>query len=340
MPEIRQRLGYRFVLSRLNISSQVPPGGNMEFHLELENKGFASPFNPRPAIILLKGTNSNFQKEIPLTSVDVRRWLPGQIIKVDANVPISQDVPNGTYNVNLWLPDASTSLRSRPEYAVRVANLNVWQPATGYNLLFNNLVISGTPQTPIPSATPTPTGSSTSAKLKFKIQLPDVLSSTTNIAASEVQIELRDGTSSVGVANVGLTRNGSYFQPTSDGAFNISQNKAYIILIKIKTSLRRTFSGVNLAQSQTLDCTVTSNVSCGELISARDSKLLFSGDSDGFTAESGSFNKVDSADLQVLAGFFNQPATGQASGADFNLDSVVDISDLEILGKNYGLQGD
>src|SRR3989344_8075394 len=157
MPEIRQRLGYRFALSKLSLSQQVAPGGDLEFHLELENKGFASPYNPRPVVLVLKNTGSSFQKEIPLTSVDVRRWLPGQIVKVDLNIPIPQDVTTGTYNVYLWLPDAGASLKTRPEYAIRMANLNIWQSTSGYNLLFNNLTVSGTPVTPNPTSTSSPT---------------------------------------------------------------------------------------------------------------------------------------------------------------------------------------
>ena len=341
MPEIRQRLGYRFVLNRLSLSQQVVPGGTMEFHLELENKGFASPFNPRPAILILKGNNTNSQKEIPLTSVDVRRWLPGQIIKVDANVSIPSDTLPGTYSLYFWFPDASSSLRSRPEYAIRVANLNVWQPTTGYNLLFSNLVISGTPQTPTPGGigTPTPTVGPNSAKLKFKVQLPDILSSATNISTGNVQVELRDGTTSVGVAGVDFVRSGNYFQTRSEVSFNILQNKAYSIMIKTNTSLRRMFTGVNLVQSQMLDCTVASNPACGELISRRDVKLLLSGDSDGFTSTSGSYNRVDSADLQLLSTYFNRIAIVNTANADFNLDGAVNISDLEILGNNYGVAG-
>ena len=98
--------------------------------------------------------------------------------------------------------------------------------------------------------------------------------------------------------------------------------------------------GVYLTSSQSLDCSVASDSSCGELISARDNKQLLSGDSDEFNTASGSYNKVDSADLQILNTYFNQPATGPAISADFNLDGSVDISDLEILGKNYSSVGD
>jgi len=336
MPEIRQRLGYRFLLNRVSISQQVAPGGVLGFHMELENKGFASLFNPRPAILILKGNNNSYQREIPLTGIDPRKWLPGQVSKVDLNIPVPSDAPNGTYSLYLWLPDSTTSLRTRPQYAVRFANQNVWQPTTGFNLLVNNLIVGGNPITP----TPTPTGSPTSAKLRFKIVLPDIASQTTNISSSFVQIEARDGTSQVSTSTINLSRSGNYFQTTSDVLLNITQSKTYSIFIKTRIGIGRLFNAVSLTQSQTLDCALTSNPSCGELITQRDSKPLLSGDTDGFNLQSGSFNKIDSADLQTLASQFNSPPPTAGSSSDFNLDGQVNITDLEILGRNYGSSGD
>lgn len=197
-------------------------------------------------------------------------------------------------------------------------------------------ILVGPSQTPIP--TPTPTIGSNPARLRFKLQFPDITS--TNIQSSKVSVELKDGSRSVGITSINLVRNGNYFQSSPDASFLISENKAYTVLVKTDIGLRRVFSGVYLTQSQILDCTVVSNSACGELISQRDNKLLFSGDSDGFNTASGSFNKVDSADLQVLATYYNQASAGQASFADFNLDNQVNIGDLEILGKNYGKNGD
>ena len=191
-----------------------------------------------------------------------------------------------------------------------------------------------------PTPTPTPTGSVGSTKLKFKLVLPDIIPATISIPAADVQVEIQDGTSVIGVANAGLIRSGNYFQTVTEAAFNISRSKTYNVSVKTKISLRRIFNNVTLTGSQTLDCTVASNPACGELISQKDTKLLLSGDSDGFIASSGSYNKIDSADLQALASFFNQPATGQAARTDFNLDSNVNVSDLEILGRNYGGVGD
>ena len=193
-------------------------------------------------------------------------------------------------------------------------------------------------QGPTLTPTPTPTEIPRPVGLRFSLRMPDVIAS--SVPGSDVQIELRDGTNAVGIANIDLVRNGSYFQTAFEIVFTIPQNKAYTVIVKTTTSLRRIFSGVNLTRGTTLDCTVTSNLNCGELISQRDSKLMLTGDSDGFDSASGSYNKVDSADLQQLTIYYNRPAGGQASLVDFNLDGFVDIGDLEILARNYAKTGD
>jgi hypothetical protein len=45
------------------------------------------------------------------------------------------------YQLGLWLPDASSSLRNAPAYAVRFANNNVWDAATGINILTSDLQV-------------------------------------------------------------------------------------------------------------------------------------------------------------------------------------------------------
>ena len=197
MPEIRRRLGYRFVLNKLTLLNQVAPGGNLELHLDLINQGFASPYNPRPVYLVLRQSNASYVKEIALTSVDPRRWLPGQTINVDLNVPIPQDVPNGSYSVYLWLPDASASIKTRSEYAIRFANQNIWQSGTGYNLIFSNLAVSGSPVTPIPTSilSPTPLPSSI-----IKSPTPGSLSPTST-PPTPTQISPTPGTGKPGDAN-------------------------------------------------------------------------------------------------------------------------------------------
>ena len=51
-------------------------------------------------------------------------------------------MPGGKYDLLLYLPDAAASIGSRPEYAIRLANDQVWEPATGYNKLLATLTIN------------------------------------------------------------------------------------------------------------------------------------------------------------------------------------------------------
>ncbi len=193
---------------------------------------------------------------------------------------------------------------------------------------------SGPTNTPVPTVTTAPNA----ARLKFIVKLPDISSNVTPIDSSYVKVEVYDGSTFVTYANAQLTKQGDYYVTSQEVSLNISAvaAKAYKIAIKQAVTLRRIFANVTLTPSASLDCTAT-NSSCGELNSQTDTKTLLSGDSDGFNTSSGSYNKIDSADLQALASQYN---SGSGGTADFNFDGQVNISDLDILGRNYGLQGD
>src|SRR3989344_4601685 len=140
MPEIRRRLGYRLVLKEALIPQSVRVGGTLNLDVTLSNEGFASMFNPRPVFIVLQNASNRY--EIPVVSVDPRRWEAGREHTVIAAVTIPSNVSPGTYTLGLWLPDQATSLRGRPAYSVRFANTNVWEPATGINRLTNNFQVT------------------------------------------------------------------------------------------------------------------------------------------------------------------------------------------------------
>jgi hypothetical protein len=159
--EIVKHLGYRFVLDNLQVSSSVQPGGKMDFRLNLHNEGYAAMFNQRPLFLVLENRTNGYKKTIPLKSnsnphsTDPRRWLPGNTITINEQITISNDVPGGTYNLYFWLPDYYQNLRDIPEYSIRMANQNIWQVNTGYNLLTNNLQVgSGPPISPTPTSQP------------------------------------------------------------------------------------------------------------------------------------------------------------------------------------------
>jgi hypothetical protein len=147
-PEIRRRLGYRFVLRTASVASSVQRGQNLPLTLRIENVGFAAMYNSRPIwLVLSNGLN---RYEIPLTgqTFDPRRWLPGAIIELAAQVPIPATVAPGTYQLSLWLPDPHPDLRGDVRYAVRFANQGTWNPTAGENVLGVSVVINSTPVQP------------------------------------------------------------------------------------------------------------------------------------------------------------------------------------------------
>ena len=73
MSEIDKRLGYRLLLKSAELPSAVKPGGSFTLTVNLENQGFAAPFNARPVFVVLRG--GGMTTKVQLTKADPRRWL-------------------------------------------------------------------------------------------------------------------------------------------------------------------------------------------------------------------------------------------------------------------------
>lgn len=130
-PEMERRLGYRLVLQGGALPERVKPGGSFTLALQLKNEGFAAPFNSRPVFVVLRG--QGFSAKAKVAAAEPRRWLAGTNLQVRLRLPST--LPVGSYSLSLWLPDAAATLESRPEYALRFANDQVWDEATGENTL-------------------------------------------------------------------------------------------------------------------------------------------------------------------------------------------------------------
>ena len=138
MPEISRRLGYRLVLDSASIDAAVRPGGALSVSVTLHNEGFAAPVNPRPVEIVLDGPA---RYVVILEQTDARLWAPGQPATISAALRVPADAPPGAYRLALWLPDAAEALRDNPAYAIRFANEDLWDEATGLNVLVPALQI-------------------------------------------------------------------------------------------------------------------------------------------------------------------------------------------------------
>ena len=136
-------MGYRYNLHSAQYSDQAAPGGKANVVISLRNVGYAPIYNARTAYLVLKGTgNSSALYSIPLQA-DPRRWLPnGAWSLIREQVAIPENALEGTYHLYLWLPDQYESIQNDPRYAVRLANVNIWDQNTGFNDLGAEIVIS------------------------------------------------------------------------------------------------------------------------------------------------------------------------------------------------------
>ncbi len=143
---ILDRLGYRLVLKRGVYPTTARPGGNLTVRIELTNEGFAAPYNPRDLFLVLQNTSSGaiFKAKLP---DDPRVWLAnGQTHVIARTVTLPTTLAAGTYALALHLADPNTVLSSRPQYAIRLANANLWRTTSGWNDLGHSVTVNTSAQ--------------------------------------------------------------------------------------------------------------------------------------------------------------------------------------------------
>lgn len=147
--ELNRKMGYRFQLVKGSYSDQVEAGSPLSVNLQIRNSGYAPLYNERPVYLVLK--NNSYSVNLKLAA-DPRKWLPnGEVVTINEQVTIPAEVPGGTYDLYLYMPDAYSSLASNPRYAVRFANKDVWVPTTGMNKLNASVSVSGGEVLPEPT---------------------------------------------------------------------------------------------------------------------------------------------------------------------------------------------
>lgn len=142
LDDMERRLGYRFELLSGTYPNAVSAGSALAVNFSIRNTGFAAPYNPRTAYVVLKNTTNGVIHSFPLAA-NVRMWQANTTQTVTENIVLPANFPTGSYQMYLNLPDASASLSTRPEYSIRLANDNVWENATGFNSLNHTLNVGG-----------------------------------------------------------------------------------------------------------------------------------------------------------------------------------------------------
>ncbi|MBX3015944.1 MAG: DUF4832 domain-containing protein [Caldilineaceae bacterium] len=144
---ILDRLGYRFVLKKGSYSTAARPGGMLSLRLELVNEGFAALYNPRDLYLVLQNTSTGALLKAKLPD-DPRYWLAnGQTYVVARTVTLPTTLATGNYALYLHLADPATGLNDKPQYAIRLANANLWKSTSGWNDLQHTISVSSSART-------------------------------------------------------------------------------------------------------------------------------------------------------------------------------------------------
>jgi Domain of unknown function (DUF4832)/Beta-galactosidase len=102
--DFQKKMGYRFILRRLEYSKMVKPGAMMPVHLWWLNAGVAPIYGEYDLAMELRSPTKAATIRIP---VDVRKWLPGDAV-FDGTVYVPEDLPSGAYDVRIAMLDPLT----------------------------------------------------------------------------------------------------------------------------------------------------------------------------------------------------------------------------------------
>ena len=132
--EISRNLGYRLRVNEIKLPSMISKSSSplLSVDLKIENIGYSAPIHPRAVKLVLFNATNEYSFNLGL---DAKLWSTGvQTISKSLNL-VSPSVPNGVYNVALFLPDSAASLQNNPNYAIRFANEGAWDSAKGWNVI-------------------------------------------------------------------------------------------------------------------------------------------------------------------------------------------------------------
>lgn len=147
MPEIKNKLGYRIILTKGDYSTKHVAGSDLAVKISLQNIGYSAMYNPRDIELILRSADGATEYVANLPD-DPRQWKPQKSVIIDEKIALPKDILAGSYKLFLFLPDPEKSIHDRPEYAVRMANTNMWEEKTGYNNLGITITISASGDLP------------------------------------------------------------------------------------------------------------------------------------------------------------------------------------------------
>jgi hypothetical protein len=122
--ELQKRMGYRFILRRLEYPRAAKAGTMMAVHMWWLNAGVAPVYREYELAVQLRSEAGSAVIKLP---VDVRKWLPGDAV-YDGTIYLPAGLQPGEYRVRVALLDPRTE-----QAAIRLA-IEGRQPDGWYDL--------------------------------------------------------------------------------------------------------------------------------------------------------------------------------------------------------------
>jgi hypothetical protein len=102
--DFQKKMGYRFILRRLEYARSTKAGAMMPMHMWWLNAGVAPVYRPYELAIQMSSPTGTAIIKLP---VDVRKWLPGDAV-YDGTVYIPATLKAGDYRLRVALLDPRT----------------------------------------------------------------------------------------------------------------------------------------------------------------------------------------------------------------------------------------
>jgi Domain of unknown function (DUF4832) len=116
-----KKIGYRFLLRRLEYPKTVSAGSMLPIHMWWLNAGVAPAYTNYPLAVELRSAKDSAVMNVP---VDVRKWLPGDAV-FDGSLFVPDTLPEGIYDVRVAMLDPRTS-KPAVRFAIAGRNSDGW----------------------------------------------------------------------------------------------------------------------------------------------------------------------------------------------------------------------
>ena len=113
---VARKLGARLELDAVSLPAAGAPGTSAQVSLTITNSGWGAPLQDRQIQVVFKTGSTVIRRSLLRKA---KSLAPGKhVITEDVQLPPTE----GSYSVSVALPDRSTSLAARPDYAIQLAS--------------------------------------------------------------------------------------------------------------------------------------------------------------------------------------------------------------------------